>query len=502
MTTFQSFQRSMFLNYVFGSLIAVFGVGSLFIFHTLTLTLNEIVLLILIMVGSVGIMGVLELRSYFRHVEPIKKWLVGEQTDRDTVHRAYIQLHRFPMLTVKRILGPHLFGLSVPASLVAYVCIERSWIDLPLIYIVYAWAGAILIAIMHALIEFYLTARTVQHVLRTLHSSYSLSFSLPPTEQVSMKGKLLASTLFTALFPVLLFVLASQVRLSEGRVYTQQQYWSWASVIVAAITCIALVSALLLFRNMESPILELEHSFQAVSKGEFREVDNVYSDEFSSLVTGFNDMVKGIKVRDHRNEALLESFFTVFAATLDARDPYTAGHSERVAAYSVQIATYAGWEEDQIDLLRKSALLHDIGKIGVRDAVLLKEGRLTAEEFSIIQQHPAIGERILKQVQLPAELHPILPGVRHHHERYDGKGYPDQLSGEDIPIFGRIMAVADAYDAMTSDRPYRKGMPIDKALRIIEEGKGTQWDPYFAELFLELMTVTSYSVKESAAGFE
>lgn len=183
---------------------------------------------------------------------------------------------------------------------------------------------------------------------------------------------------------------------------------------------------------------------------------------------------------------MLDSLFTLFAATLDARDPYTAGHSLRVAAYSVEIATAANLPHEQIELLRKSALLHDIGKIGIRDDVLLKEGRLTDEEFQIIQQHPVIGVHILSQVQLPKTLQPILPGVKYHHERYDGKGYPEGLVGEDIPLFGRIMAIADAYDAMTSDRPYRKGMPVEKALSILEEGMGTQWDATFTRLFLDL----------------
>jgi HD-GYP domain-containing protein (c-di-GMP phosphodiesterase class II) len=112
---------------------------------------------------------------------------------------------------------------------------------------------------------------------------------------------------------------------------------------------------------------------------------------------------------------------------------------------------------------------------------------LTEEEFAKIKEHPVIGANILDQVQLPDSLKPVLPGVRHHHERFDGKGYPDGLIGEEIPVFGRLMAVADAFDAMTSNRPYRKGMPVQQALSIIENGIGTQWDPYYATLFLEEM---------------
>lgn len=182
---------------------------------------------------------------------------------------------------------------------------------------------------------------------------------------------------------------------------------------------------------------------------------------------------------------MVDSYFATLAAALDARDPYTAGHSLRVAEYAVKIGQLAHLSEERIDELRKSALLHDIGKIGIRDAVLLKEGRLTEEEWEQVKQHPVLGEAILKQVEPADAMAPYLPGVRSHHERYDGGGYPDGLAGEEISLFGRIIAVADAFDAMTSDRPYRKGLERDQAIEILEQGRGTQWDPYFAELFVQ-----------------
>ncbi|MFC4971580.1 HD-GYP domain-containing protein [Paenibacillus sp. GCM10023248] len=188
------------------------------------------------------------------------------------------------------------------------------------------------------------------------------------------------------------------------------------------------------------------------------------------------------------NNQLLQSYYATLAAALDARDAYTAGHSTRVAQYSLMIGRAEGLSERQLDLPNKTALLHDIGKIGVRDDVLLKEGRLTDEQFEIIKLHPVLGESILKQIEPAEAMAPLLPGVRSHHERYDGKGYPDGLQGQDIPEFGRIIAVADAFDAMTSDRPYRKGMPAEKALAILQEGKGTQWDPRYAQSFMDAYT--------------
>ncbi|WJV29246.1 HD-GYP domain-containing protein [Rossellomorea sp. AcN35-11] len=227
--------------------------------------------------------------------------------------------------------------------------------------------------------------------------------------------------------------------------------------------------------------------FEKVEQGHVSTAVNTYTDEFSHLFSGFNHMVGAINLRDRKNQQLLDQFFAVVAGTLDARDPYTAGHSKRVAEYSVLIAKQCNWPLKDIDLLNKSALLHDIGKIGIRDDVLLKEGKLTNEEFDQIKLHPVIGEEIVKGVQLTEELLPILPGIKHHHERMDGRGYPDHLKGLDIPVFGRLIAVADAFDAMTSDRPYRKGMSMEKALTILEEGKGTQWDEEFVNAFMRVI---------------
>jgi len=167
---------------------------------------------------------------------------------------------------------------------------------------------------------------------------------------------------------------------------------------------------------------------------------------------------------------------------LDAKDPYTCGHSDRVALMSRRIASQMDVDEQICEQLYMSGLLHDIGKIGVRDDVLGKPGKLTDEEFDQIKRHPVIGHDILKHLH---QLSYALPGVLHHHESFDGTGYPHGLVGEEIPLFGRIIAVADAFDAMTSDRPYRSGMSFEKAEQIIKEGAGTQWDPQIVAAFLE-----------------
>ncbi len=180
-------------------------------------------------------------------------------------------------------------------------------------------------------------------------------------------------------------------------------------------------------------------------------------------------------------ENLLIGILKAMINALDAKDPYTCGHSDRVASTARQIGERLGLEARECDLLYMSGLLHDIGKIGIPDEVLLKPGKLTPEEFEIIAQHPSIGHAILSH--LP-QLKAVLPGVLHHHEHLNGNGYPHKLTGDDIPLFGRILAVADAFDAMTTCRPYRTAMPFEKARGILQEGAGTQWDPAIVEAFL------------------
>jgi HD-GYP domain-containing protein (c-di-GMP phosphodiesterase class II) len=180
-----------------------------------------------------------------------------------------------------------------------------------------------------------------------------------------------------------------------------------------------------------------------------------------------------------------QGFISSFATAVDAKSRWTAGHSHRVTHYALWLGEHIGLERAYLEKVRLAGLLHDVGKIGVPDAVLDKPGRLTDEEFAIIKRHPEEGYRILSPIrQLRGD---ILDGVLYHHERVDGKGYPFGLVGDEIPFMGRLLAVADGFDAMTSDRPYRAGMPKEKALAILAEGAGTQWDRDLALAFVELM---------------
>lgn len=174
----------------------------------------------------------------------------------------------------------------------------------------------------------------------------------------------------------------------------------------------------------------------------------------------------------------------VIANAIDARDPYTRGHSERVALYSRMIAVELALPEDEIETIYYAGLLHDVGKIGVRDAILLKEGRLTDEEFGVMQSHPVKSAEIIYPVK---QLRHILPGLRHHHERFSARGYPDGLHGSQIPLMARVIGVADTYDAMTSDRPYRAGLARKVALEELARNRGLQFDPDCVNAFLRLV---------------
>jgi putative nucleotidyltransferase with HDIG domain len=172
-------------------------------------------------------------------------------------------------------------------------------------------------------------------------------------------------------------------------------------------------------------------------------------------------------------------------SAVDAKDAYTCGHSERVALLSKLLAKEAGLDDQQVERIYMAGLLHDVGKIGVPEGVLQKPGRLTSEEFEQMKKHPAIGARILHDVK---QIQDIIPGVLHHHERYDGRGYPDGLSGQNIPIMGRIICLADCFDAMTSTRTYRKALPLEVTLADLRRCSGTQFDPTLTEAFLRIPT--------------
>ena len=221
------------------------------------------------------------------------------------------------------------------------------------------------------------------------------------------------------------------------------------------------------------------------------------SDKFDQLLLLIESAIKSIEqmniikkineeLKDSREQlekAYLESIETL-RMTVEAKDPYTRGHSERVAEFSVLIGEKLGLSEQDLKTLKIGGLFHDIGKIGIPDAILLKESKLTDDEYSEIKNHPAIGKHILSNATIFKDIIPI---VYHHHEKYNGTGYPERLAGEAIPLFARIAAVADTFDAMTSKRSYRNALPLETVRAEIEKYSKTQFDPAIAKIFLDIL---------------
>ena len=221
------------------------------------------------------------------------------------------------------------------------------------------------------------------------------------------------------------------------------------------------------------------------------------SDKFDQLLLLIESGIKAIEqmnlIKDINKEltetnnklekAYLETIETL-RFTVEAKDTYTRGHSDRVSEYSVLLGKHLGLSEDDIHLLRIGGLFHDIGKIGVPDSILLKTSKLTDDEYSEIKNHPKIGAQILSNATLFEKAIPI---VKHHHERYDGFGYPEKLAEGNIPYLARIAAIADSFDAMTSRRTYRDSLPLDIVIEEIRKNKGTQFDPNIADKFLDIL---------------
>ena len=230
------------------------------------------------------------------------------------------------------------------------------------------------------------------------------------------------------------------------------------------------------------------------------------SDKFDQLLLLIESGIKSIKQMHEikrineelsaSNEKLEQAYLDMIQTlryTVEAKDLYTRGHSDRVSEYSVLIGEKLGLSEDEIKTLRIGGLFHDIGKIGIPDKILLKTEKLTDDEYSEIKNHPSIGAHILGASSV---FNNIIPIVKHHHERYDGRGYPSGLNGEEIPYMARIAALADTFDAMTSKRSYRNALELNVVVQEIERCKGTQFDPKISDIFLDILKNEFDKIKE------
>ena len=215
------------------------------------------------------------------------------------------------------------------------------------------------------------------------------------------------------------------------------------------------------------------------------------------------NVIKEINEKLSESNELLEKSYLesieILRRTVEAKDVYTRGHSDRVSKYALLIGERLNLSEDEMKTIRIGSLFHDIGKIGIPDAILLKDTKLSDDEYSEIKNHPTIGAHILANATIFAD---ILPIVKHHHERYDGKGYPSQLKGEEIPLLARIVAVADTFDAMTSRRSYRSALDLDYTTKEIERCSGTQFDPTIAKVFLDILKEEPEKIKEIQESYQ
>jgi HD-GYP domain-containing protein (c-di-GMP phosphodiesterase class II) len=250
---------------------------------------------------------------------------------------------------------------------------------------------------------------------------------------------------------------------------------------VVVVTITALILGYLFAVGISTPIRALAVSTLAISRGEFHQRTPVQgAAEISELAETFNHMagdieefIEQLKQAADQNHELFLGSIRMLAAAIDEKDPYTRGHSGRVAKYSVIIGQQLGLAPAELENIRISALLHDVGKIGVDDRVLKKPGALTAEEFELMKQHPQKGANIMRPV---AQLKEILPGIELHHEHINGGGYPHGFRGDDIPLMARIIAVADTLDAMTTNRPYQSAMDLEFAMNRIQSQANAKFD--------------------------
>lgn len=262
----------------------------------------------------------------------------------------------------------------------------------------------------------------------------------------------------------------------------QSTYW------IAALILLSILACFFTARLITKPVLQMTEVARRLSDGDFSTRANEgIRNEVGELARAINKMAKDIQeyirqveAKADENKRLFMNSIRAIANAIDAKDPYTRGHSERVSAYSMIVAREFGLDERRLRIMEIASLLHDVGKIGIKDVILTKPGALTNDEFTVMKTHPPKGADILASIP---EMTEMIPGIRHHHERWGGGGYPDGLKGEQIPLLARIVGVADAFDAMTTNRPYQRAMTFPVAAARVNELMNTVYDPRVVEAF-------------------
>jgi HD-GYP domain-containing protein (c-di-GMP phosphodiesterase class II) len=275
----------------------------------------------------------------------------------------------------------------------------------------------------------------------------------------------------------------------------------WTSIALV----LAIIVAIFFASGIARPLRALVERSREIASGNYQQrVDVKTNNEIGDLADNFNVMsgaieksIEQLKKAANENHQLFINAVRMLAAAIDAKDPYTRGHSERVARYSIAIGKNLTLPEKEMRNLRISALLHDVGKIGIDDRILRKPGALSEDEFEVMKGHPAKGAAIMSGV---AQLIDIIPGMKYHHEKWAGGGYPDNLEGEQIPMQARIVAIADTFDAMTTNRPYQKAMELGYVVDKIKSFAGTRFDPRVVDAFVNAVKRGDITIEEQVRG--
>jgi HD-GYP domain-containing protein (c-di-GMP phosphodiesterase class II) len=276
---------------------------------------------------------------------------------------------------------------------------------------------------------------------------------------------------------------------------------TWISIALL----VAILAAIVFAAGIAGPVRALAQRSREIANGNYHQRIEVKTrNEIGELADNFNSMsgaietaIEQLKKAAHENHLLFINSVRMLAAAIDAKDPYTRGHSERVARYSVAIGKNLSLGEQEMRNLRISALLHDVGKIGIDDRILRKPGALSEDEFEVMKGHPAKGAAIMSGV---AQLIDIVPGMKYHHEKWSGGGYPDGLTADEIPMQARIVAIADTFDAMTTNRPYQKAMEIHYVVDKIRSFAGTRFDPHVVEAFANAVQRGDITIDDQVRG--
>jgi HD-GYP domain-containing protein (c-di-GMP phosphodiesterase class II) len=483
---YETLRRRTTHAYLIGSTaVLVSGAGIAYLYYRPGLTdllLGAIVVLLAIVPLSLTNWLVVH-----RHLAPLRRYFAARQPSSADASAAYATLLRWPLLCARRVMGPHLLTL-IGALVLGFHAVHR-WLGFTIAPadLVYILAFLPVNVALHAVIEYLLATRNAHDLLQHLRYHHGDELAAVPRARVPFLVKVLVVLFALGFLPACQVVIIALMKV-QGLGTTPDLSHMPALVAWMLLTGAAfvIVGAVLLTRDVVRPATVVARAMAAVKNGRLDvRVDVSAWDEMGALAEGFNSMTASLAEQHARIQRQYRGTVRALAAAIDARDSYTRGHSDRVGEYARRMALELGWSYDEADELALTGALHDIGKIGVPEAVLQKNGPLDETEWAYMRRHPVIGYEIAMKV---TDLLPHLSGIRHHHERLDGTGYPDGLAGEQIDMASRILAVADVWDALTSDRPYRPAMPLPKATSILlEEQSRNHLDSRVVSALLSLL---------------